>query len=168
MRRRRFSGAQGKGMHTRTRSRSVAAGVIGTEKTERAKAVALYPPLLLHPNHSVLTKRTHWGGSNSTNTVRDGGGSGGSDGDGGGGSTGAREGGWQRRMPVGPSPRYESGNPRILAPSRRDSPARSRDVLRNRVSPARCGAAARRPRFHPVLRDCEPSGTPPLSPKMPG
>lgn len=88
MRRRRFPGAQEEGMHTRTRSRSVAAvGVIGIEKTERAKAAPLYLPLPSLPN-GLLTERTYWGGSSSTSTAR---GGGGSDGGGGSGSVWGRE-----------------------------------------------------------------------------
>lgn len=98
-------------------------------ESESRGAVSFSSPF--HP-YGVLTERTHWGGSSSTSMVRGGGGGGSGDGDGGGGGGGsvwgAREGGWQRRMPVGPSPRYESDNPRIFALSRRNSPARSRDV----------------------------------------
>lgn len=60
---------------------------------------------------------------------------------------GGKEGGWQRRMPVGPSPRYESGNPRIL--SHPLSSGQSRGInppFRERRTRTECGKSGGRSR----------------------
>ncbi|EGI64868.1 hypothetical protein G5I_06666 [Acromyrmex echinatior] len=119
----------------------------------------------------LTVKRTHWGSSSSTNVVRGGGSGGGSDGDGGGGSVREREReGGKGACQLGPrratsrvTPEF---SPLLAGIARHGRAAYSgTEYLRHETRHGR-------PRFHPVLRDCEqcePAGTPPLSPKlMPG